>query len=333
MDISIVIRNYNGRNLLESYLPSIICSAEVYNGNCEIIVVDDGSTDNSVAFLKAHYPRVTIIKNWPNSGNTIDPVNIGVRRSQHDIVLCLDNDVRVEEDFLLPMIKHFELTDVFAVAPKVISYMVEGGIESLTFPRFRRGRLVGFVPGMEAYDIDFDRSVPIFYAPGNAVAYKKSIFLELGGLDSMYKPYYWEDIDICYCAWKRGFKTVYEPESVVYHLGHATIKNVVDPHKVEIIRAKNVLLLTWKNLMCAPLMLQHIIWLTLRLIISIFKKERTFLTSMVMALRQIPEVIRGRKKVKKAGIRLSDSFLFHRLDEVFFSLVRQRQETALCEKE
>ncbi|MGA1823647.1 MAG: glycosyltransferase family 2 protein [bacterium] len=320
MDISIVIRNYNGRELMKSFLPSVIQSTKVYNGNCQIIVIDDGSTDDSIAFLDKHFPGIKVIRNWPNSGNTIDPVNIGVKESLYDIVVCLDTDVKVEEDFLMPLIKHFERSNVFAVAPKIISYRIKNGIESLTFPIFWRGRLRGFVPGMEGYSIEYNRSVPIFYAPGNAVAYRKSLFLSLKGEDTLFRPYYYEDIDICYRAWRRGFKTIYEPNSIVYHLSHATIKNIVDPYKTEIIRNKNALLFTWKNLMSPLLLVHHLFWLKLRLIKALVKKEKILFMALAMAIKQIPEVIKGRKNIKDARIKLSDRYLFNYFREVYHAL-------------
>jgi len=115
--VSVIIPSFNGKELLEEYLPSLKTALEPYSGASEILIVENGSTDETVSFLNRNYPEVRILKNSVNKG--FGPaVNWGVREAKYDIVLLLNNDIRVDKDFIAPLARHFDDPAVFAVVSK-----------------------------------------------------------------------------------------------------------------------------------------------------------------------------------------------------------------------
>ena len=310
---TILIRNYNGKKLLEQLLPSLRELVQKRNKNDEILVVDDGSADGSVRFLNEHFPDVRVERIIPNSGNSIVPVNVGVKAADHPVVICLDNDVLVDEDFITPVLDHFGREDVFAVCPKIINPNHENTIESLNYPFFRRGRLVGIVPGRLKGIQMPEESVFVWYAPGNGAAYDRSKFIDLGGLDDLYRPIYNEDVDICHRAWKRGWKTIFEPSVCTYHLKHITTKkHLKRKRNFDVYRNKNALLFTWKNLHEKSLFHQHLIWIFPHLLKSLITADMTYPRSLWWALKQSGEVFRKRREEKAAG-HVSDKKIFELL--------------------
>ncbi|MCP4627155.1 MAG: glycosyltransferase family 2 protein [bacterium] len=145
---TILVRNYNGKGLLEGLLPDLSRVVKKRGQKDEILIVDDGSTDGSASFVKKKFPGVRLKALATNTGNSILPVNIGVQNAQNDIVICLDNDVRVDSDFISPMLKHYRNNTVFAVCLKIINPNHGNTVESVNNPLFRKGRIVGQVPGL-----------------------------------------------------------------------------------------------------------------------------------------------------------------------------------------
>jgi GT2 family glycosyltransferase len=119
-NVSVVIPNWNGKELLEKNLPPLIEALQYEKGNHEIIIVDDASTDGSVEFIKDFYSQVRLIQVEKNRGFA-NACNIGVSKSKNDIVLLLNSDVEVKKDFLKPLLTHFDDKKVFATSPKVLT--------------------------------------------------------------------------------------------------------------------------------------------------------------------------------------------------------------------
>jgi len=316
MKTSIIIRNYNGRELLARFLPSIMDAVHCRGDVDEVIIVDDGSTDGSSDFVTKEYPSIRLIKIIPNSGNSIIPVNVGVKAAKNDIVICLDNDVKVDKNFIAPLLKQFNKDDIFAVCSKIYNPLDGMRIESFNYPRFYKGRLTGHFHKNDMLDKKPEHPAEVWYAPGNGVAYDKAKFLELEGLDPIFRPFYCEDMDVCYRAWKRGWRTICEPSSVTYHLSHKTIKKTMKADYFNIIRLKNQFVLTWKNLQDFKLIIKHIAWIFARLLLSLFKCDLIYLKGLYLASRQIPEVMHKRKRMKDFKAVISDEGLYRRLQHI-----------------
>jgi len=241
---SIVIPNWNGRDLLEKYLGFVVKAAADNVAN-EVIVVDNGSGDGSAAWVREHFPEVRVIaleKNLGFGGGS----NAGFRAAKHDIVVLLNSDMRVAPDFLAPLLAAFDDEKVFAVACQIFfsdpaKLREETG---LTEARWRRGT---FLVGHRADD-NIAGPYPCFYAGGGSSAFDRRKFLELGGFDELFAPFYFEDADLGYMAWKRGWKVLYEPRSLAWHEHRGTIGRHHSAAYIDGMVRRNRLLFCWKNI-------------------------------------------------------------------------------------
>jgi GT2 family glycosyltransferase/glycosyltransferase involved in cell wall biosynthesis len=253
---SVVIPNWNGRDLLAKYLPSIIAALSDSPAN-EIIVVDNGSTDGSADFVRQHFPQVRVLaldRNLGFGGGS----NEGFRAAKNDIVVLLNSDMRVNRDFLAPLLEGFRDPHTFAVSCQIFfsdpnKVRQETG---LTQGWWELGSLrVGH--RIEPHVTDL---FPCFYGGGGSCAYDRRKFLELGGFDSLYHPFYLEDTDLGYLAWKRGWKVFYQPASIVYHEHRGTIGKKFSQDFIDGVLRKNFILFVWKNIHSWPMLCQHFLF-------------------------------------------------------------------------
>lgn len=237
MKVSIVIPNWNGSQLLKKNLPSVLAA----NPN-EVIVVDDGSQDDSLDILKK-YKSVKVIRHTINQGFVVS-VNDGVKEAKGDVVALLNNDVSPSEGFLQPLLDHFEKDSIFAVSCAEEGY-------SWAWAKFENGFIT--------HGMGEPTSVPhsSFWASGGSAAFSRTKWLELGGMDALFAPFYWEDIDICYRAQKRGWKILWEPESKVVHDHESTIGKYFPRSYMDYVSLRNQLLFIWKNITSPKLSAQH----------------------------------------------------------------------------
>jgi len=241
---SVVIPNWNGRDLLEKYLPSVIAAMSGSPQN-EIIVVDNGSEDGSAQFVREHFPHVRVLaleRNLGFGGGS----NAGFEAAHNDIVVLLNSDMRVERDFLQPLLAGFDDEKTFAVSCQIFFSDPNKPREEtgLTEGWWSQGGLrVGhrIEPGIR-------QPYPCFYGGGGSCAFDRKKFLELGGFDELLKPFYLEDTDLGYLAWKRGWKVLYQPASIVYHEHRGTIGKRFSEAYIQSVLKKNFLLFTWKNI-------------------------------------------------------------------------------------
>lgn len=298
-NVSIIIPTHNGRNLLERYLPSFLKAVHKRQDSDEIIVVDDGSTDDTIGFLKENYPSIKAIRFDQNQGFS-RACNRGFREAKNDIVILLNNDVEVSEDFIQPLLEHFENDDeLFAVTSKILVPRLGMVNESVKVGFFRRG--IFYVDSVQP-KTEPTEAMPILYASGCCSAYDREKFLELGGFDELYAPYYWEDVDISYRAWKRGWKVLYEPRSVVYHQYQGTIAKSSLRPEIELIRARNNLLFTWKNITDFSLIARHALSLAfLKLPLAFLRGDKLLPQALGKALGKLPQVLKERGREKATG--------------------------------
>src|SRR3954468_6601189 len=251
---SVVIPNWNGRDLLEKYLPSVV-EALAGNPENEIVVVDNGSTDGSAAFVRERFPQVTLVALPENLGFG-GGSNAGFRAARNRIVVLLNSDMRVAEDFLQPLLDGFSDADVFAVSCQIFfsdpaKLREETG---LTQGWWENGRL----RVRHRIDEAITGAYPCFYGGGGSCAFDRDKFLELGGFDSLLAPFYLEDTDLGYMAWKRGWKVLYQPRSKVYHEHRGTIGKRFTEDQIQAVLKKNFILFCWKNIHGWDRLLPHL---------------------------------------------------------------------------
>ncbi len=292
MEISIIIPNWNGKDLLEKNLPFVLAAKE-NKKNCikDIIIIDDGSTDDSVSYLRKKYGKeIRLIVHKKNRGFATS-INTGVRMAKGELVCLLNTDVVPRADFLESIESDFEDKRVFAVS------LHEEGYGPA------KGKFVdGFIlhEGMP----EVDKVQESFWASGGSCVLRRSIFMDLKGMDdSLLSPYYWEDIDLSYRAWKRGFVVLWDSRAKVVHEHESTVKKL-NQKKVQRIRERNQLLFVWKNLTSRSLMRKHIGALLGKIV-----KHPGYLLIVLMALRRYGKMRDLRKKeIKETTV--SDEALF-----------------------
>lgn len=307
--VSIVIPNYNGIKLLNRFLPSVIEAAKFYQGQTEIIMVDDASTEGDGEFIKNKFPEVTLVELEKNIGPLL-AINEGFRVSRNQIVILLDNDVFVDKDFILPLVSHFNDEKVFGVMPGLGLLSSEpkknGSKIFASNLALRRGFIeIHFVNLKESQQQNL-----IFLLGGGASAMDREKLLKIGGFDELFSPFYWEDADLSYRAWKRGWKIIYEPKSRVFHQVHSTIFREHKKRYIEKIAERNRYFLVWKNISDNKILFYHISWIPLRLIGFLLIGKWWRISSFLMALSQIRSII-AKRRIEEQKAKVSDSELFN----------------------
>ncbi len=262
MKTAIVILNYNGEELLQKFLPTLIsCSAEH-----EIIIADNCSTDGSVSFLQRNYPQLRIIGLHENTGYA-GGYNNALKDVEADIYVLINSDVEVTENWLTPVLRLMQSDETIgACQPKILSYNKKdffehagaagGFIDVLGYP-FCRGRILNTV---EPDHGQYNDARKIFWATGACLFIRSKAFHQLNGFDNDFFAHM-EEIDLCWRLQKHGYTNHYVPSSTVYHVGGATLSQS-SPQKTYFNFRNNILMLH-KNLgflsMLFVLFIRHIL--------------------------------------------------------------------------
>lgn len=295
---SVVIPNWNGRDLLEKYLPSVVRALAGNPGN-EIIVVDNGSTDESAEFVRTHFPRVKLLaleKNLGFGGGS----NAGFQAAQNDIVVLLNSDMRVEPDFLAPLLAGFTDDKVFAVSCQIFfsdpaKKREETGLTQADWEH-------GHLRVRHVIDSEILTEYPCYYGGGGSCAFDRHKFLSLGGFDHIFRPFYLEDTDLGHLAWKRGWKVLFQPASKVWHEHRGTIGKHFDDGYIQSIVKKNFIVYTWKNIHRWRMLRSHFVYLVLDIIVTLLhghSSERASLRGLLRSLAQLPGVMGARIRARE----------------------------------
>ena len=246
--IAIVILNWNGCDMLRSFLPSVVDSAV---GLADVYVADNGSTDDSICMIRQQFPDVKLIileKNW----GFAEGYNRALQQVDAEYVVLLNSDVEVTPQWLHPLLAYMDKhREVAACQPKICSYRQKdsfeyagaagGFIDYYGYP-FCRGRIFDVV---EQDAGQYDTIEPVFWVSGAALFIRLSDYRKVGGLDGRFFAHM-EEIDLCWRLRARGRVLVCIPESKVYHVGGATLKRE-NPQKT-FLNFRNNLLMLYKNL-------------------------------------------------------------------------------------
>lgn len=247
MEIAVVILNWNGKKLLQQFLPSII----EFSVDAKIYVADNASTDDSIGYILEHFPTVNVIKNEGNFGYA-KGYNEALKGIESDIFALVNSDVQVTKNWLQPIIEKFKNEPQTAVIqPKILDYNnkekfeyagAAGGYIDRFGYAFCRGRIFETIEhDKQQYDDDCE----IFWASGACFFVRKDVFNVMGGFDADFFAHQ-EEIDLCWRILNAGYKVQYVSESVVYHVGGATLTSS-NPRKT-FLNFRNSLLMLTKNL-------------------------------------------------------------------------------------
>lgn len=247
--VAVVIVNWNGRAVLEAYLPSVVKHSQT--DWCKVFVIDNASTDNSVEYVSTHFPTVGLVRLDKNHGFA-GGYNLGLRCIEADYLVLLNSDVRVTPGWVNAIIDYMDSHgDVAACQPKILSERDNssfeyagacgGYIDRYGYP-FCRGRMFSVV---EKDKGQYDDVASIFWASGAALFIRSSVFDEMGGFDTTFFAHM-EEIDLCWRIKRAGYKICCVPSSVVYHVGGATL-GAENPYKTYL-NFRNNLFMMRKNL-------------------------------------------------------------------------------------
>lgn len=296
--VSIVLPNWNGAHLLAHNLPAVIRAAP----NAQIIVADDASTDGSADLLKKKFPTVRLVEHAVRRGFSGN-VNSGVAQATGDIVVLLNTDVRPKEGFLTPLLAHFSDPEVAAVGCLEESHEKDGVI--------KRGRgIARWEKGFFVHSRgEVDKSDTAWVSGGSS-AYRRSVWDELGGMDTLYNPFYWEDIDLSYQILKSGYKIVFEPESIVGHFHEeGKIKTSFSASEVKRIVYRNQFIFLWKNISDPALWMSHCFWMPVRLVQALLRGDILMLQGYGMMLSKLMAIQQSRVSAAKHW-KLRDAEVF-----------------------
>jgi len=273
MNISVVIPVYKNKalfltNLAQNY---------TYIKDNQIIIVDDKSDENLKEDIEKIYKEIVVIENKKNLGFA-ESVNIGFAKAQNPYVLLLNSDVKLNNDSYKRSIDLFKKNEkLFAIG--FLQLERDGrkvGKNKLFFKR-------GLIHHSKSDDLDFGLTA---WAEGGACMIDKEKFDLLNGFDKLYKPFYWEDIDLSYRAYKRGWEVYFDPEIKAEHHHESTISKYYENSYIKKIAYRNQLIFFWKNITDRNLIFKNIFYLPLNMLYSV--------SGFLLALANLPKIIRSR---------------------------------------
>ena len=248
MKCSVIILNWNGAEMLRTYLPSVVAHTTL--PDVEIIVADNGSTDNSLEVLRTEFPNVNTIVLDQNYGFA-EGYNRAINQVDSQYVVLLNSDVEVTEGWLESMLAYLDANaDVASVQPKIRSYLnrdyfehagaAGGFVNALGYP-YCRGRILWKV---EQDKGQYDTITDVDWTSGACMCVRTNVYKELGGLDASFFAHM-EEIDLCWRMRNAGWRLVCLPQSVVYHLGGGSLH--YDSPRKTYLNHRNNLIMIKKN--------------------------------------------------------------------------------------
>jgi hypothetical protein len=306
MKISVIILNWNGKQLLAQFLPSVL--AHSLNTGCSVFVADNGSTDDSVEFLKTNYPDLPLIILDKNYGFA-EGYNKAIQQVDSEYVVLLNSDVETSENWLDTLIYYMDThPEVAAAQPRICSYnnkkqfeyagAAGGFIDRYGYP-FCRGRILEVV---EEDRGQYDAVMPVFWATGACLCIRRKEYMNAGGLDARFFAHM-EEIDLCWRLQARGKVVVCLPASVVYHVGGASLSK--DNPKKMYLNFRNNLLMIYKNVSKADYIITFLVRCLfdfLALVHLLLKGELKSARAVVEAYRDFLKMRGSYKAIRKENL-------------------------------
>ncbi len=234
--VALAILNFEGIAHLEQLLPTAMEAVRIYGAPCPVIVLDNQSQTGDVEWIRAHYPEVEVIVAVKN--DYLFSYNDLLQQRQEEIIVLLNNDLRLDSNFIRPLVQHFERSDVFAVTALSYDWL---GAQVTSGPASFRLHHGWFYT---EFDRSCDQAQETLFPTGGYAAVDRDKFLKLGGFDRLYFPAYGEDLDLGYQARKRRWVTIYEPQSKVWHRENGSMTSERAKHLILV----SQFLFQWKNL-------------------------------------------------------------------------------------
>jgi len=233
------ILNYNGRHHLESLLPTALNAVRQYGPDARVMGLDNRSTDPDAEWITKNFPEVEVVISPVN--DFLFSYNWYVHQISEEIVIFLNNDLRLDPGFISPLISHFISPDVFAVSAASWDWDWKVKTSGPSRLRFQNGFYNW------SYDTSRQELCHTLFTSGGFMAVDRGKFIELGGFNSLYHPAYCEDLDLCFRAWRKGWRSIYDPSSIVWHREHASWTSSGHA-KTDMLSLRSSLLFQWSSL-------------------------------------------------------------------------------------
>ena len=306
--LSIIIPNYNGEQLLQTYMPSVLDASRNYKGEYEIIIIDDQSVDNSLNILtelQNKNPEIKVICNYVNLGFS-GTCNAGIKIAKGDILFFLNTDVKLSKDFFHYFNNYFEYENTFAVTVCAHRLPNLQPLDGIKLGYWKRGmpKIYKNIFNEDLERLGLKKPYSSFSVQGAYFFADAKKTLLLGGFDELFSPYIFEETDLSYRALKRGWKIYYDPLSIAYHAESSTINRKKKKNTLAI-ATKNKLIFVWKNIHSKRLLISHFIFLGLRLL----SLNLIYWKAFRMAIKDL-DLIKEKRAIEKKEALHSDEVLF-----------------------
>tara|TARA_B110000285_G_C15027413_1_gene564912 strand:+ start:79 stop:1068 length:990 start_codon:yes stop_codon:yes gene_type:complete len=313
--VTLVVPNYNGKNLLAKNLPEVLKAAAHYPGKATIIVVDDGSSEKGTKELVQNFKSIVYVQHEHNQGFSC-AILTGVKNSETEFVFLLNSDVSPSVDFIEPLVDALQDDAVFAASPLI--YNEDGSVNKYSWNHYS---WIGVNLVRKKWTIEklqeYQNKRPIrhLFCSGGSVLIRKSRFLLLAGFADIYKPYYSEDLDLGVRAWRRGWHSVFEPKSSVIHQQEGSIRTQEKSDFVKTIQRRNTFYFEWSHLSVYRLLcFRSLFWLR-QIIGRALKGDKIYLKGLKLALMNIRSVRTRRTAIENNSQAMTFDELIAQLNE------------------
>ena len=321
--ISVVIPNYNGENLLPAILPPLYTALTKANVPYEIIVSDDCSTDGSLAFLATHYPEIKISQNITNSGFSIT-ANKGFYAARYDHIFLLNSDVKLTEDYFIPLFKYFEEDkNTFGVMGRIIGWDDDEIQDGAKYPSFHGAKIKTTGNYMMINPGTNDRLYSMYLSGANAFLDRHKL-LQLGGFNELFSPFYVEDYELSLRAWRLGYTCYYDHFAVCRHQVSRSIKAKNKKNYINTIYYRNKLFLHYIHLMGTELFLWKL-QLIGETIFSFFTGKFYFFTSLRLFLKNIKAAKMAKDKINALAEETQNLFSVKQVAQIVLNSIDQEK--------
>ena len=298
-EVTFIVPSYNQRPLMDFCLPPLLAEA---GDEHQVMVVDDASTDDTVEYVRKKYPSVQVVR-LPKNRGFAGAVRAGIAASKTPLFALINTDVQVRPGFVPAMVAHFDRPDTFAVCSRID---LPGGSQMET------GNVAAAFSGiLEPYHVPATETGPILYAGGASSIFHRARYEALGGFATIYRPLYWEDIELGYRAWRRGWRSVFEPRASVFHKRRAWMGPRFGEAYSNETFLKNALIFVWKNVRDRGLLAQHFAYVCARLAREVLSGEGTMCRALLRALPLFRWVLLMRIRERRRG-DLTDAEILRR---------------------
>lgn len=220
--ISVIIPNYNGRYLLAEVIPPLHTALQQTGLPYEIIISDDKSADDSVTYIRSAFPEIKVLESDKNSGFS-PAINKGIFIAEYDLLLLLNSDVKLSQNYFEKILPYFDIADTFGVMGRIVGWDDDEIQDGGKYPAYQGAKIK---TSGNYYPVDPAESRKLYsmYLSGANALVSREKITELGGFDELFAPFYVEDFELSLRAWRIGWKCYYEHNAICRHKTSATIK-------------------------------------------------------------------------------------------------------------